>query len=112
MALAAAALASSPRVRHLRLPQPQADLVRIEQHSPFPAAATFRVKRRIEDALKRSAELDSQEIRVSVAGGIVTLEGTADSWAARTHAETAAWAAPGVSVVRNELLVLVLRTSP
>jgi osmotically-inducible protein OsmY len=69
------------------------------------------VRQRIESALKRSAELASQEIRVRVSGGAVTLEGTVDSWAARTHAETAAWAAPGVTEVRNELLVLVLRTS-
>ena len=67
------------------------------------------VKKRIEDAFKRSAELEGQEIRVSVAGDTVTLEGTVDSWSARTHAEAAAWAAPGVCAVRNELLVLVLR---
>ena len=67
------------------------------------------VKKRIEDAFKRSAELEGQEIRVSVAGDTVTLEGTVDSWNARTHAEAGAWAAPGVCAVRNELLVLVLR---
>lgn len=70
------------------------------------------VKERIEGALRRNAELEDQEIRVSVSGETVTLGGTVGSWAARLHAEAAAWAAPGVSVVRNELLVVVFAPSP
>jgi osmotically-inducible protein OsmY len=64
------------------------------------------VKARIERALKRSAQLDSDTIRVSVNDGTVTLEGTVDSWAAREQAEDAAWSAPGVNSVRDLLSVV------
>jgi len=65
------------------------------------------IKQRIENALKRSAELDSKAIQVAVADGTVTLEGTVDSCAARDQAEGAAWAAPGVIEVRDNLRVVL-----
>ena len=65
------------------------------------------IKQRIENALKRSAELDSKAIQVAVADGTVTLEGTVDSWAARDQAEGTAWAAPGVIEVRDNLRVVL-----
>jgi osmotically-inducible protein OsmY len=61
------------------------------------------VKRCIENALRRSANLDSKAIRVSVYEGTVTLDGMVDSWTARDRAEEAAWAAPGVREVRDNL---------
>jgi osmotically-inducible protein OsmY len=64
------------------------------------------IKSRIESALKRSAELDSNSIRVSVSDGTVTLDGTVDSWTARDTAEDAAWAAPGVLKVQDRLSVV------
>lgn len=64
------------------------------------------VKSRIESALKRNAELDSNSIRVSVSDGTVTLEGTVDTWAARDTAEDAAWSAPGVRTVLDRLSVI------
>jgi len=64
------------------------------------------VKSRIESALKRSAELDSDSVRVSVSGGTVTLDGSVDSWAAREAAEDAAWSAPGVRSVQDQLSVV------
>jgi osmotically-inducible protein OsmY len=63
------------------------------------------VKLRIESALKRHAELDSQQIRVEALDGKVTLRGTVRSWAEREDAETAAWAAPGVTTVEDELAI-------
>ena len=63
------------------------------------------IKQRIEKALKRVAELDSQSIQVAVADGTVTLEGTVDSCAARDQAEGAVWAAPGVIEVHDNLRV-------
>jgi osmotically-inducible protein OsmY len=63
------------------------------------------VKSRIESALKRNAELDSEAIDVSVNAGTVTLDGTVDSWSARDEAEDAAWSAPGVKSVRDRLSV-------
>lgn len=65
------------------------------------------IKQRIENALKRSAELDSKQLRVAVADGTVTLEGTVASWAAHDQAVGAAWAAPGVIDVRDSLRVVL-----
>ena len=63
------------------------------------------VKVRIENALKRNASLDAQNITVTAMDGQVTLRGKVHSWAARADAETAAWAAPGVVSVKDELSV-------
>lgn len=63
------------------------------------------VKSRIESALKRTAELDAAQIKVNAANGSVTLSGRVRSWAARQDAERAAWSAPGVTLVKDELTV-------
>jgi len=64
------------------------------------------VKHRIEDALKRNAELEAGAIRVNVVGGKVTLEGNVRAWHERAVAERAAWAAPGVNAVEDHLTVV------
>ena len=61
------------------------------------------VRQRIESALKRDAELDAAAIQVQVLNGVVTLDGKIDSWADRLIAERAAWAAPGVTRVNDNL---------
>jgi osmotically-inducible protein OsmY len=63
------------------------------------------VKARIEEALKRSAELDAQGVTVEVQGDGVVLRGTVRSFAERSAAEMSAWAAPGVSRVENHIHV-------
>ena len=73
------------------------------KHQPQPAD----IKQRIENALKRSADLDRKSIQVAVTNGTVALEGTVDSCAARDQAEGAAWAAPGVIEVRDNLRVVL-----
>ena len=64
------------------------------------------VKVRIENALKRNASLDAQNITVTAIDGQVTLRGKVHSWSARSDAESAAWAAPGVVSVKDELAVM------
>lgn len=63
------------------------------------------VKDAIEKALKRNAEIDAKHIKVSADGGKVTLAGTVHSWDERDEAGWAAWNAPGVTEVENDLAV-------
>lgn len=70
-----------------------------------PRAAAVDVKEKIEDAFRRHATIDAQRIRVHTADGTVTLEGEVNSWHERQHAEAAAWAAPGVAMVKDHLTI-------
>ena len=70
-----------------------------------PSVAPSDIKAKIEAALKRSAILDAQQIKVMVDGGKVTLSGSVSSWAEWDEAESAAWAAPGVNEVKNLIAV-------
>jgi osmotically-inducible protein OsmY len=70
-----------------------------------PAVQPGAVKDAIVGALKRDAEVDAENIDVAASGGRVTLSGTARTWSQRQEAGTAAWNAPGVTDVQNDLEV-------
>ncbi len=70
-----------------------------------PRAAPMEIRRKIEEALRRAAELDANHITVETSGGEVILRGTVRSWAERQEAERAAWLAPGVTKVDNRITV-------
>jgi osmotically-inducible protein OsmY len=76
------------------------NLIRIEPH-----VAPVEVKQRIEQAFKRSAEVDANRVTVEANGGEVVLKGTVRSWVERQEAERAAWAAPGVVKVDNRIVI-------
>lgn len=63
------------------------------------------VKNKIEAAFKRSAEIDARRVTVETRDGKVILHGNVRSWTEREEAQQAAWAAPGVTTVENQLTV-------
>ena len=63
------------------------------------------VKGKIEAALKRNAEIDSKKIIVQAGDGKVTLSGTVRSWVERQDAVNAAWSAPGVKNVVDQIRI-------
>ena len=66
-----------------------------------PSVSAAGVKSKIEEAFKRNAEIDAGRIKVETTGGTVTLRGNVRSWAEREVAERVAWAAPGVTNVKD-----------
>jgi osmotically-inducible protein OsmY len=64
------------------------------------------VKESIKKAFKRNAALDAKDLHISTDNGTVTVEGTVSSWAEHDEAIDAAWAAPGVTKVRDDLTVV------
>jgi osmotically-inducible protein OsmY len=70
-----------------------------------PVVSPVDIKRKIEEAFKRSAEIDSKNVTVEASGDQVTLRGAVRSWAEREEAERAAYAAPGVTKVENRIIV-------
>lgn len=71
------------------------------------AVSVFDVSQNIKDALRRRADREAEKISVLTVDGTVTLKGTVDSFADRRAAEGAAWSAPGVKDVHDEIIVSV-----
>lgn len=87
-------------VRRIKGVKGVSNLIRLQ-----PRAAAEEIKRKIEEALRRSAEIDANRITVETNGSEVILRGTVRSWAEREEAERAAWAAPGVTNVDNRIVI-------
>jgi osmotically-inducible protein OsmY len=75
----------------------------IELMMPTPSPGD--VKHSIKKAMERNAKLDAESVSVDSANGKVTLRGTVSSWAEHDEAVAAAWAAPGITGVEDDLLV-------
>ncbi|HEY0182988.1 MAG TPA: BON domain-containing protein [Rhodopila sp.] len=63
------------------------------------------VRQQIEDALRRSANIEAAHIGVDAGDGRITLTGHVRSWFERGVARNAAWSAPGVTEVRDQLAI-------
>ena len=63
------------------------------------------VRQRIVQALHRSADLDARHVAIDVSEGVATLSGLVTTWQQRETAERAAAGAPGITRVKNEILV-------
>jgi len=71
----------------------------------YPTPDRGDVQDSIKRAFKRNAALDADDLHVSTDNGTVTLKGTVSSWAEHDEAIDAAWAAPGVTSVHDDLTV-------
>ena len=75
-----------------------------------PEVAPGNISKRIHEALARKvehqAEREAKGIEVVVSGHTVTLMGQVHSWSERTAAQGAAWSAPGITRVVNQLRVV------
>ena len=70
-----------------------------------PTVQPSTVKAEIEKALVRNAEIDAGTVKVAASGGTVTLSGSVRSWNEKNEAVSAAWNAPGVNAVKNNIEV-------
>lgn len=70
-----------------------------------PKVSPLEIKRKIEEAFKRSAEIDANRIVVETHNDEVVLKGSVQSWFERKEAERVAWSAPGVRKVDDRILI-------
>ncbi len=68
-----------------------------------PIANVANICSRIENWLRRNAQVEAGRIRIDVLGGKVVLEGDVHAWNESSAAERAAWSVPGVTMVDNRI---------
>ena len=93
-------VAAQNAVRNLTGVKAVINLIKVKPH-----VSPVQVQVKIENALRRTAELDARQIRVDVRDDKVILRGSVRSWLERSEAERAAWAAPGVRVVQDDITI-------
>jgi osmotically-inducible protein OsmY len=71
-----------------------------------PGPSVDDVQQSIKKAMERNAKLDADSVTVESANGTVTLRGSVSSWVDHDQAIDAAWAAPGVSDVKDHIRVV------
>jgi osmotically-inducible protein OsmY len=72
------------------------------KHAPSPA----NVRDLIMAAVRRASDADASTIKVEAVGSTVKLTGKVHGWHERQVAERAAWAAPGVMFVEDDIVVV------
>jgi osmotically-inducible protein OsmY len=71
-----------------------------------PRAGARDIRRRIVQALHRSADVNARQVEVNVEDDVATLTGTVGSWLQREAAERAAGSAPGITRVDNHITIV------
>jgi osmotically-inducible protein OsmY len=92
--------AAEGAIRNLKGVQGVSNLIVVK-----PRISPSNIKDQIEKALERAAQVDAQNISVEATNGKIILRGSVKTWAEREEAERAAWAAPGVSDVQNDIRI-------
>jgi len=87
-------------VRHINGVRGVSNMIQLK-----PRAEPSEIKRKIQDAFRRNAEVDANRIVVETKGDEVVLKGTVRSWIEREEAERVAWSAPGVTKVEDRIVV-------
>jgi osmotically-inducible protein OsmY len=70
-----------------------------------PRVKSEELKKKIEDALVRNAQIDADRITVEIHGTKAILKGTVRAWAEKKEAERVAWLAPGITEVDNRISI-------
>jgi osmotically-inducible protein OsmY len=72
-----------------------------------PSTTPSELKKKIEDALIRNAQLDATNISVERQGSKAILRGTVRAWIEKEEAGRVAWSAPGITEVDNRITLEV-----
>ena len=78
----------------------------VNQITIKPSVSAVDIKSKIKRAFKRHSALDARDLIVESSGSKVILSGSVHSWEEKQEAGSAAWAAPGVTDVENNIVVL------